>query len=270
MSNNNEETAKSIPIEKKTKKHWNIHPYSIIFSIILIAAILTWIIPAGQFDRVSDEATGREIAVAGTYHLVEQNQIDPVEMVLLIVSNMAGAGDMIIFILIIGGAFGVLTATGAIDTMLVSLIKAFHGKPYSRFLFPVIMLFLFFCASTFGMGEEGIILTPLLVAAAIALGYDAVVAVAVMVLSIALGYASATTNPYNIGIAQSIAGLPMYSGLWFRVIIFVILYGIAAWYVLRYAKKIKKDPSKSLVADIDYSDVKIHEDPSKIKNDRKT
>lgn len=246
------------------KKQWNLHPYTIIFAMMILAAVLTWVIPAGQFDRVLDEATGREIAVAGTYHSVEANQVDPIELVQTIVGSMIGAGDLIVFILILGGAFGIFSSTGAVDALMARIITAFSGKAYSRFVFPLLLLFLFTCASTFGLGEEAMIFTPFLVVAAIALGYDAMTAVAVMIFSIALGYTGATTNPYNLGIAQSIAGLPLYSGLWFRLIIFGVVYGIAAWYILRYAKKIKKDPSKSLVADIDYSSMMVHDDPSKI------
>lgn len=251
--------------EKKLKgaKNSNIHPYTIIFALIVVATILTWIIPAGQFNRVTDEATGREIVVAGTYHIVEHSPIGFTDMIMSIQKGMVNAADIVMFILIIGGAFGIFASTGAIDALMAKIITKFAGKSYSRFVFPILMLFFFLCSAIFGMSEEAMIFTPFIVAVSIALGYDAITAVATLVLSIALGYSASLTNPFNIGIAQSIAGLPMFSGLWYRLIIFAVIYGIAAWYVLRYAKKIKKDPSKSLVADIDYSNVKVHDDPSK-------
>lgn len=250
--------------KQKTMKHLDIHPYTIIFALIILAAILTWIIPAGQFDRITDEKTGREIVVAGTYHIIEHNSIGFTDMMMCIQKGMVGAAEIVMFILILGGAFGIFASTGAIDVLMAKIITKFAGKSYSRFVFPILMAFFFFCAATFGMGEEGMIFTPFIVAVSIALGYDAIIAVATLVLSIALGYSASLTNPFNIGIAQSIAGLPMFSGLWYRAIIFVVVYSIAVWYVLRYAKKIKEDPSKSLVADIDYSNVKIHEDPTKV------
>ncbi len=248
----------------KEKKHWNIHPYTIIFMLMLAAAILTWIIPAGQFDRVMDEKTNREIVVAGTYHIIESNPIGPVEFMMNMQKGMVNASEIVIFILVIGGAFGIFTATGAIDALMAKIVTKFAGKTYSRWVFPLLMVFFFSCAAFFGMGEEAMIFTPFLVALSIALGYDAVIAVATLVLSIALGYSASLTNPFNIGIAQSIAGLPMYSGLWYRLIIFAVIYSVAAWWVLRYAKKIKKDPSKSIVADLDYSHVVIQDDPAKI------
>lgn len=250
--------------KSKATKHWDIHPYTIIFALIIIASILTWVIPAGQFDRVDDPVTGREIVVAGTYHVIDQVPVGPIDMMLNIEKGMVNAAEIVFFIMIIGGAFGIFTSTGAIDALMAKIITQFSGKSYSRFVFPILMLFFFSCAAFFGMGEEAMIFTPFLVAASIALGYDAVTAVATLVLSIALGYSASLTNPFNIGIAQSIAGLPMFSGLWYRVIIFAVVYGIAAWYVLKYAKMIKDDPSKSIVADLDYSNVKIHDDPSKI------
>ena len=249
---------------QKSQKHWDIHPYSIIFAIIVVAAILTWVIPAGQYDRVLDEATGREIAVAGTYHMIEANPVGPIDMMLNIFTGMVNSAEIVMFILVVGGVFGIFTSTGAFDALIAKIITRFAGKANSRYVFAIILLFFFTCAATIGMAEEATIFTPFLVMAAIALGYDAVIAVATIVLGCSLGFAAALTNPFNIGIAQSIAGLPMYSGLWYRLIMFAVIYLVAATYLMRYAKKIKKDPSKSIVADLDYSNIQIHDDPSKI------
>lgn len=249
---------------RKVKKHGNLHPYCIIFALIIVASILSWIIPAGQYDRVLDEATGREITVAGTYHTIDADPVGPVDMLLNIFTGMVNAADIVMFIFVIGGVFGIFTATGAFEALIAKIITRFAGKANNRFVFAFLLLFFFTCASTVGMGEEVMIFTPFLVMASIALGYDAITAVATIVLGISLGYAASITNPFNIGIAQSIAGLPMYSGLWFRLIMFVVIYLVAAAYLMRYAKKIKQDPSKSLVADLDYSSVQIHDDPSKI------
>ncbi len=256
--------SKSTEKELKVKKHLDVHPYTIIFTLIIVATIMTWIIPAGQFDRITDEVTGKELVVAGTYHIIEKNPVGFTDMMMCIQRGMVGASEIVFFILILGGTFGIFASTGAIDVLMAKIIIKFAGKAYSVFVFPILMLFFFTCAAVFGMGEEAMIFTPFIVTASIALGYDAITAVATLVLSIALGYSASLTNPFNIGIAQSVAGLPMFSGLWYRVIIFIVVYIIAVWYVLRYAKKIKKDPSKSVVADIDYSNIKIADDPAKI------
>ncbi len=123
---------------------------------------------------------------------------------------------------------------------------------------------LFMCSATFGFAEQGIIFVPFIAMMAISMGYDAIVGVATVVFATALGYAGSLTGPFNVAIAQQVAGLPLYSGLWFRVICAVIIITISAWYILRYAEKVKKDPSKSLVAHIDYSSMGMKDDPEKV------
>ncbi|MGL5514988.1 MAG: YfcC family protein, partial [Sporomusa sp.] len=168
------------------------------------------------------------------------------------------------FLLVIGGTFGIFKATGAIDALIARIITIFKGKVYERWIFVVLFSLFYTCSAIFGLSEEGMVFVPFIVSMSIALGYDAVLGLAVMLFSAALGYAAALTNPFNVGIAQAIAGLPMYSGLWYRLIAFVVILVVTCWYMLRYADKIKKDPSKSLVADIDYSHIKIVEDPTKV------
>ena len=253
--------------EKKirNKKSWIPDPYVIIFSLMVIAAIATWIIPAGEFDRVVDEATQRNIVQAGTYHHVEQNPVNPIDFFVYIQKGMMDAADISIFLLIIGGTFGIFKATGAIDALIARIMVIFGGKTYEKWIFVVLFAFFYTCSAIFGMSEEGMVFVPFIVSMSVALGYDAVLGLSVMILSSALGYTASLTNPFNIGIAQAIAGLPVYSGMWYRMIVFVVILVVTCTYMLKYAEKVKADPQKSLVADIDYSHIEIKDDPSKIK-----
>jgi uncharacterized ion transporter superfamily protein YfcC len=125
------------------------------------------------------------------------------------------------------------------------------------------MAILYSFTITFGFSIEAAVFVPFISMMAVRMGYDPIVAVATVVFAVAIGYAGSLTGPFNIAVAQEIAGLPMYSGLWYRAICSVILFTIAAWYLLNYANKVKKDPSKSLVSHIDYSKIQMTVDPAK-------
>lgn len=246
------------------KKSWIPHAYVIVFSLMVVAAVLTWLVPAGQFERVVDPVTQRKIVQAGTFHHVAQNPVGILDFFTSIQKGMVKAAEISTFLLVIGGTFGIFKATGAIDALIARIITIFKGKVYERWIFVVLFSLFYTCSAIFGLSEEGMVFVPFIVSMSIALGYDAVLGLSVMLFSAALGYAAALTNPFNVGIAQTIAGLPMYSGLWYRLIAFLVILVVTCWYMLRYADKIKKDPSKSLVADIDYSHIKIVEDPTKV------
>ncbi|TLN00361.1 YfcC family protein, partial [bacterium] len=249
-------------IEQKAQHEVN--AYVIIAVLILLAVIATWVVPAGQYDRIMDEVTKREIVVSGTFHNVDQNPIGFWETFKLISKGFSDANVIIFFILVVGGSFGLLTQTGAITSLIAKAVVAFKGKRHETWSFIFIFAVLFSFAMTFGFAEQGIIFVPFIVMMAISMGYDAIVGVAVVVLATTVGYAGSLTGPFNVAIAQQVAGLPLYSGLWYRCICAAILFTIAAWYLLSYAKKVKKDPSKSLVAHIDFSHLEMKEDPEKI------
>lgn len=241
----------------------DVNAYVIIAVLLLIATLATWLVPAGQYDRVLDEVTKRQIVVAGSFHLVTQHPVGFWESFRLIQKGFTEANVIIFFILVVGGTFGLLTQTGSIDALIAKAVVRFHGKRYEKWSFVFIMAFLYSCSMTFGFAEQGIIFVPFIALMAVRMGYDPIVAVATVVFATAVGYAGSLTGPFNVAIAQQVAGLPLYSGLWFRAICSVILFTIVAWYLLHYANKVKKDPSKSLVAHIDYSKLQMTEDPAK-------
>jgi uncharacterized ion transporter superfamily protein YfcC len=243
------------------KPRGELNAYVVVAAIIALAAIATWLIPAGVYDRELNPKTNVEVVVPGTFHSVEQAPVGPWDVFLHMQAGLISAAPIVFFILAVGGCFGLLSQSGAVTALMAKVITRFHGKAYEKWSFIFIFAVLFACAATFGFSEQGIIFVPFMVMLAIAMGYDAILAVAVVVCATAVGYAGSLTGPFNVAIAQEIAGLPLYSGLWFRVISGLILFSITAAYIFRYASKIKKDPSKSLVAHLDYSAVQISDDP---------
>lgn len=252
--------------EKPTKKlKGDVNAYVIIAVLVALATLSTWLVPAGSFDRVMNAATGREVVVSGSFHYVAQKPIDPWSMLQLLQKGFIDAGSIILFILIIGGAFGLVAKSGAITALIAKVVIAFRGKHFEQWSFVVIFAALYIMASLIGFAEAGIIFVPFIAIMALSLGYDPIVAVATVVFATALGYAGSLTGPFNVLIAQKIAELPLLSGIWFRAIASVVIFTIAAAYLLRYANRVKKDPSKSLVAHIDYSSLHAVEDPDAIK-----
>jgi len=245
---------KSINITKRMP-----HPYVLLIMIIMLATIATYIVPAGQFDRIEDVNTGRMVVQAGTFHKVEQHPVSIFAFLLSIQKGLVSSAGIVFFIFLIGGAFGIVTATGSIQALLAKTIVKFEGTGNEKLILIAIPLFFGFMGATWGMYEETLVFMPFLVMLAMSLGYDAVVGISLGLLGVAAGFASAPLNPFTIGVAQGIAGLPLFSGMWYRWIFFVISMIVTIWYILNYASKVKKDPSKSYVKDVDYSDFKLTE-----------
>ena len=248
---------------KKEKR--NLHPYIIIFVILLLAVLMTWVVPAGEFDRVLDEDTGREMIVSDSFHTVEKTPVGLADFFMCIQQGFVSGSTLIAFILVIGGSFGILTATGAVDAMIAKMVGKFRGKSYEMGIFVIIYTFLFLIGSLFGMGGPDVLaFIPFFVIMCVSLGYDAIVAISLMIVALCMSNCGSITNPFNITIAQQIAELPIFSGTWFRVINAALVLVISLIYLLHYARKVKKDPAKSLVADLDFSHVAVMEDPDKV------
>lgn len=226
-----------------------------LFIIICFVVVATWIVPAGQFDMTTNPSTGAEMVDAGSFHNVDQSPVNPFRLFVAIQKGFIN-GAQIIF-LILFGYFWVysILQTGAFTAMIRKLLGSRIKD--SKLFIPVVMLVFALAGSTYGEFETVYGLVPIFVALAIALGYDALVGMCMCGMAVAVGFASATTNPFTIGIAQSFADLPLFSGLWLRWIVFAVFVIIAIGWVMLYANKIKKDPSKSLVADGDYSAFKL-------------
>ena len=234
------------------KKRFKVpHTYVIIGIILVIVTAMTWLIPAGEFERVEDPATGQTVVVNDSFRFVEQTPVGPFRMIMAIGDGMVNASDIIFFIFFAYGFVYLLIKTGAFYGSIGALSRRLRGS--ESLIFPVFMVMFGICGSTFGMYEETYGLLPAFIGIAIALGYDGLVGGAAVVLGVATGFAAATLNPFTIGIAQGIAQVPIGSGVGYRIVCLILFEGLAIWYVMRYAKKVKKDPSKSLVRDIQFN-----------------
>lgn len=216
--------------------------YTILLIIVIITATLTWLIPAGQYDHLADGEP-----IPGTYHLTEANEQGIGDVLLASFEGFYDAVDIALFILIVGGFLGVVMKTGAIHAGISNVIRKLNGR--EKRLIPILMILFGLGGTTFGMWEETIAFFPLLIPIFIAAGYDSLVAVAVILLGAGMGTLASTVNPFATGIASGFANISMGDGILVRLAMLVILEAIAIWFVMAYAARIKKDPSRSYVAD---------------------
>ncbi len=217
--------------------------YTILFSIIIIMAILTWIIPAGKYDYKSDGEP-----IAGSYHEVEKNGQLPGDIVLAPLEGLYEGIDIAAFILMVGGFLGVIAKTGALDTGISNIIRTLKGK--EKMLIPILMCAFALGGTTFGMSEETIAFYPLVIPIVVAAGYDTITAVSIILLGAGAGVLGSTVNPFATGIAAGFAGISLGDGILIRLIILAVVLVVSIWYVMRYASKVKSNPSYSIVADM--------------------
>lgn len=218
--------------------------FAIIFSLIILIAILTWLIPAGEFDRV--EKNNREIVLNGSYHTVESNPQNIGEVLMAPIRGFVDSALIIGFVLIVGGAFGVFQKTEAVDSGIHAIARAYNRSPLVRkLLIPIFMTVFSLAGAVFGMSEEIIPFILVFVPMSLMLGYDSVTGVAIPFIGAGVGFAGAFLNPFTVGIAQGIAELPIFSGMEYRIIAWFILTATAIFYVSWYAAKVKNNPALS-------------------------
>ena len=238
-------------MEKKKFRLHMPHVFVILFFLVLVASISTWIIPPGQFDYQSVDVNGtmRDLVVPGSFHYIDRSEASPTGIIDFFCSfhrGMIEGAEIMMMIFIVNAAFSMIVKTGAFDCMMGALLRKFDGK--EKILVPLFFLIYALGATLFGMWNDFNGLIPIMVGMGVALGYDALFGFAIIILGIGIGFASALMNPYTIVIAQSIAGIPVYSNPEIRIAMFVIFSAMSIWWIFRYGKKIKADPSKSLMA----------------------
>ena len=226
-----------------------INPMLILVAFLVVAAIATYLVPAGTFDRVANDVTGYSMVDPGSYHHVAQNPIKIFDFFMAIPNGLAGSGGLIFFILIVGGALQVIQATGAIDIGLKNLIKKFAGKEN---LLLIAILLTFGLLSCFAAtSEEFLAFMPLIYMVCLGLGFDSMVAAFLVLGASSIGYCGGMTNAYTVGVAQTIAELPMFSGIGYRAVVFVVFEIVSIIWLCAYTTKIRKNPEKSLMYEID-------------------
>ena len=237
----------------------------IIFAIIVLAAVLTWIVPPGEFTREEIEVEGagtREVVVPGSFRSVERPQASVGARLVGTVVDVfqapirgivdSDAAPIIAFVLLVGGAFGILTATGAVEAGLRRTVRAAERNPLVGVaVIPLFMVLFSLGGAVFGMAEETIPFVLIFVPLALALGYDSLTGAAIPFLGSAAGFAAAFLNPFTVGVAQGIAGVPLFSGADFRIGLWVVTTGAVTAFVMWHAARVRRDPTRSPVYALD-------------------
>ncbi len=238
-----------------SKRGWNIDSLVLIFSFIVVAQLLSYVISHGEFEREPyADNPDRMMVVAGTYAPVASEQevsLPPWHFMFAITKGMEDAQDIIFLIFIVGGVIAVLRKSGAIDAALHHAVARLGHSPWILIAGCLVMFSL--GAFTIGMGEEYVPLVPIIVTMSLAMRMDAIVAMGMVWIPYGIGWGCAGINPFGVLIAQNIAGVPLTSGSGFRLVMMVAFLLLAFHHVYRYARKVQRDPSASLVADVDYS-----------------
>jgi uncharacterized ion transporter superfamily protein YfcC len=218
--------------------------YTILFGIILIMMLLTWVIPAGQYEYAQNGDVAQPIA--GTYHRVESNAQSIFDVMLASFHGFYEAVEIALFILMVGGFLGVVMKTGAINAGIARVIQRLNGR--EKYMIPILMILFGLGGTSFGMWEETMAFYPLLLPVFIAAGYDSITAVSVILLGAGIGTLCSTVNPFATGIASGFAGISLGEGLFLRLFMLLVLEAVAITYVMRYAAKVHANPQASIVA----------------------
>ena len=231
-----------------TKKKFRVpHSFVIVFSIIIAAVLLTWIIPAGEYVRV-ENADGIKVIDPTQFNYIARTPVNPLLIPMYIVKAFIKRVDIMLVILFSGGAFHMLTQSGALQAVIAKLAKKFSNNLY---VFIPILTLMFGLICTTQAVNMFIAFAPVMVMLALAIGLDSITGAAIILLGGAIGFSTGTLNPNTTVVAQKIAELPLYSGIGYRWVCFAVYYVITNIFLVRYALKIKKDPTKSPMYDLD-------------------
>jgi uncharacterized ion transporter superfamily protein YfcC len=220
----------------------------ILFILMMVAGILTLVLPAGQYARIPVD--GRETIDPASFQFTEHPDypiwrwfIAPIE----VLGSSSGLTVIVIIVVLFfaGGAFAVMDKTGTLRAFIGRIVRRFRDRKYT--LLWIVSLAFMFLGATLGTFEEVVLLVPVMIALSYSLGWDALVGLGMSILATNMGFSAAITNPYTLGVSQQLAGLPLFSGAWLRIIIFMVIYLIFGAFLSAYARKIDRDPQASLV-----------------------
>lgn len=221
-----------------------------IYAMVVIVAALTWIVPGGEYQR--EIRDGRTLVIASSFAFTESHPQGLGAVLTAPLKGFMQAAQIIGFCFIIGGVFTIIQNTGAVTAGVHRMAWFFSHKPHlQKFFIPATMTIFSLAGTLFGMCEETMPFVPIFIPLAMSLGYDSLVGTAIPFLGAAAGFAAAVFNPFTLGIAQGIAEIPLYSGIPYRVVIWVLSTFFMIFFVQRYANRIKANPQKSLVYEID-------------------
>lgn len=224
--------------------------FVIVFALILVAAAATWVVPGGKYEREEKKVgeSTRLVLVEGSYMEVESHP-QFLEVFVAPVKGFLKLADIIAFIFVVGGAFYMINDSGAISAGIHRLVRLLRGREF--LVIPIVMTLFSFFGAAFGMCEEAMPFALIFVPLALALGYDSIVGVCLTFLAAGVGFAGAFINPFTLQIAQGIAGVELLSGMGYRIFVWALATGLSIVWVMVYAARIKKDPEKSPMFELD-------------------
>jgi uncharacterized ion transporter superfamily protein YfcC len=223
------------------------HTYVLLIGLIVLAAASTWIIPAGSYDRVVEQ--GREVVDPLSYHTVEARPAGIGALVLAFPRGLLEIAEIVFYIFIIGGAFGVLNRTGVIQAGVRALVRRLGGR--KALIVPLLTVVFAVGGGTIGIAEETLVFLPALLLLARSLGYDSLLAGGIALVGANAGFAAAFMNPFTVGVAQGIVGLPLFSGMGFRIGLWAVMTSVTVVFLSRYARRVAARPETSRMYELD-------------------
>ncbi len=220
-----------------------INPFALMFFVIVAATILTYLVPAGQFERT--EVDGRSVVDPESFQFVESSPVGLMDMFNSFHLGMIDGASIILFVFLFGGALGIMQATGALDSFIKFVAYRFGNR--EKILIPIMVLVFASLGALIGSAEDTLVYIAIIVPMTIALRFDAITGFAIVMLgTLATGFVAGITNPFNVGVAQTIAELPVYSGMGLRIAMFAVFFIVTVLYIYFHAVKVRKNPELGL------------------------
>jgi len=226
------------------------HTYGLLLFIIVVASLLTYIIPAGEYAR--EKKDGQTLVVSGSYQEVSQQGVSFFDIFRAIPEVLISGGEIVFYIFLVGGAFGIVHKTGAFENGVNKAMNVLGS--YKALMIPLTMTIFSILGFSIGLAEETIIFVPIGIIIARTLGYDAMTGAAMVILGASSGFIGGMLNPFTVGVAQSVAELTLFSGWGLRSVIYVFILLAAVTTVMLYARKVKHDSSKSIVYELEQTE----------------
>jgi len=226
------------------------HTYALLLFIIVVASLLTYLIPAGEYAR--EKKDGQTLVISGSYQEVSQHGVSFFDIFRAIPEGLLSGGEIVFYIFLEGGAFGIVHKTGAFENGVNKAMSTLGS--YKVLMIPLTMTIFSILGFSIGLAEETIIFVPIGIIIARTLGYDALTGAAMVILGAASGFIGGMLNPFTVGVAQSVAELPLFSGWGLRSIIYIFILLAAITTVMIYARKVKQDMSKSIVYELEQAE----------------
>lgn len=226
------------------------HTYGLLLFIIVVASLLTYIIPAGEYAR--EKKDGQTLVVSGSYQEVSQQGVSFFDIFRAIPEGLISGGEIVFYIFLVGGAFGIVHKTGAFENGVNKAMNVLGS--YKALMIPLTMTIFSILGFSIGLAEETIIFVPIGIIIARTLDYDAMTGAAMVILGASSGFIGGMLNPFTVGVAQSVAELTLFSGWGLRSVIYVFILLAAVTTVMLYARKVKHDSSKSIVYELEQTE----------------